>query len=393
MALTGAISGLAFTGTLPEIGPTPSFQWLAIAGLSFAAMIVNSYYTSAVTARSVFSAFNDEAITIEQVVSRRHKICGMAPVKKAYEDRFPGILHESLWVTVADMAQLLKGMDDGRCRYAVFTEEWWDFATAGYWQPPVYSNTYSSRQSAQADHHCQTKEPIPQPLDQTIGMPVALPVNPDIQMVMSYIFNKAVAEGKWTSTLTEQKKLKLASDHAQDTAGCEAAPRKPLQLDLSTSMAPCLVVVTAGVLAVVGHFFWKLVLARLERHLESAVVHSAKYLADEAIQTQAGERAHKLVHIATRQLHRAAGMAATAIDAALAPQDSGDGSGGEASEQVAEQLRRLNDRLQVIEGRCQNIEYQVIKRRWQQQDSQRAACQADMNVVTVTASLRRKVPA
>jgi len=170
-----AISTLAFTGTLPDLNRKPSFQWLAIAGLSFSAMIVNSYYTSGITASRFFQAIDNQGVSITEVIAGQNKICGMAPVRAAFVFRFPDIERHNLWVTVSDMPELLQGMDEGNCSYAIFTPEWWEYIKAGYWELPHYDDV------RRANTHCKNKVPIPLRQDQSVGMPVAMPVRREVQ--------------------------------------------------------------------------------------------------------------------------------------------------------------------------------------------------------------------
>ena len=76
-------------------------------------------YTSGITASRFFQAIDFQGVSITDVIAGRSKICGMAPVRSAFIFRFPDIETHGLWVTVADMPELLQGMDEGK--YAVDT--------------------------------------------------------------------------------------------------------------------------------------------------------------------------------------------------------------------------------------------------------------------------------
>jgi len=261
-----AISSLAFTGALPDLQRKPSFQWLAIAGLSFSAMIVNSYYTSGITASRFFQAIDNQGVSITDVIAGQSKICGMAPIRSAFVFRFPDVEKYGLWVTVADMPELLQGMDEGKCSYAIFTPEWWEYVKAGYWEYPHYDDV------RRAHTHCKNKIPIPLGHDQSVSMPVAMPVRKEFQAPLSYIVSKAYAEGRYHGTLGTAKQNRLTAGGGSITTTCGSAGdvTDDVVLDVSTAMAPCFVVILSGLLAVAGHFLWKHKLQRMEQRMEHA---------------------------------------------------------------------------------------------------------------------------
>mmetsp|Transcript_49530 Transcript_49530/g.137304 ORF Transcript_49530/g.137304 Transcript_49530/m.137304 type:complete len:216 (-) Transcript_49530:980-1627(-) len=183
-------------------------------------MIVNSYYTSGITASRFFQAIDNQGVSITEVIAGQNKICGMAPVRAAFVFRFPDIERHNLWVTVSDMPELLQGMDEGNCSYAIFTPEWWEYIKAGYWELPHYDDV------RRANTHCKNKVPIPLRQDQSVGMPVAMPVRREVQAEISFIVSKAVAEGRYHETLLSAKQTKLTAED-----GSVAHPRatnKPL---------------------------------------------------------------------------------------------------------------------------------------------------------------------